>query len=305
MISYDIYLFHYYCFSSLIDRCNSLEIPVKKYYVYNNDFYLKIPRKYRNKVKDNFKDYKIVSRLGIINFFELLISKPMTFFSFVLSVFLFINLSSRVYDIELKGDYPYIESYIIEELKKEGIMIYSYNVNDDQIDLVENNLKERFNNELESLELYKKGAKLIVNYKKRRKINDLVENKGSLFATKDGVIRGFEISKGNKQVKVNDFVKKGDLLVSDVIMNNKEENINIGTRGSVFASTYYFIEVHIDSVNDDVLENYVYLLDLARSKVSENINSDKEYIEKESILVSDLECGYMKVYYVLYEDITI
>ena len=305
MISYDIYLFHYYSFSSLINRCNILNIPVKKYYVYNNDFYLKIPRKYRKKVSENFNDFKIVSKIGVINFFELLISKPITLISLFLSIFLFINLASRVYKIELNGDYPYIESYLKEELKNEGINIYGYNIKEENINVIENKLKEKFNDELESLEIYKRGAKIVVNYKKRRKINDLIYNKGSLYATKDGVIKSFDISKGNKQVKINDFVKKGDLLVSDMITNNNEENINIGTRGSVFALTYYFVEVSLSNPLNEEIGNYVSLLDMARKEVYRNINSDAEYIEKESIIIQDLKSGYMKVYYVLYEDITI
>ncbi|MBR3891496.1 MAG: sporulation protein YqfD [Bacilli bacterium] len=305
MISYDIYLFHYYSFSALINRCNILNISVKKYYIYNNDFYLKIPRKYRKKVSENFNDFKIVSKIGVINFFELLINKPITLISLFLSIFLFINLASRVYKIELNGDYPYIESYVKEELKNEGINIYGYNIKEENINVIENKLKEKFNDELESLEIYKRGAKIVVNYKKRRKINDLTYNKGSLYATKDGVIKSFDISKGNKQVKINDFVRKGDLLVSDMITNNNEENINIGTRGSVFALTYYFVEVSLSNPLNEEIENYVSLLDMARKEVYRNINSDAEYIEKESILVQDLKSGYMKVYYVLYEDITI
>lgn len=305
MISYDIYLFHYYSFSALINRCNILNISVKKYYIYNNDFYLKIPRKYRKKVSENFNDFKIVSKIGVINFFELLINKPITLISLFLSIFLFINLASRVYKIELNGDYPYIESYVKEELKNEGINIYGYNIKEENINVIENKLKEKFNDELESLEIYKRGAKIVVNYKKRRKINDLTYNKGSLYATKDGVIKSFDISKGNKQVKINDFVRKGDLLVSDMITNNNEENINIGTRGSVFALTYYFVEVSLSNPLNEEIENYVSLLDMARKEVYRNINSDAEYIEKESILIQDLKSGYMKVYYVLYEDITI
>lgn len=305
MISYDIYLFHYYSFSSLINRCNILNISVKKYYIYNNDFYLKIPRKYRKKVSENFNDFKIVSKIGVINFFELLINKPITLISLFLSIFLFINLASRVYKIELNGDYPYIESYLKEEFKNEGINIYGYNIKEENINVIENKLKEKFNDELESLEIYKRGAKIVVNYKKRRKINDLTYNKGSLYATKDGVIKSFDISKGNKQVKINDFVRKGDLLVSDMITNNNEENINIGTRGSVFALTYYFVEVSLSNPLNEEIGNYVSLLDMARKEVYRNINSDAEYIEKESILIQDLKSGYMKVYYVLYEDITI
>ena len=36
------------------------------------------------------------------------------------------------------------------------------------------------------------------------------------------------------------------------------------------------------------------------NEVGKNLNSEEEYIEKEDILLCDLDSGYMKVYYVLY-----
>lgn len=304
MISYDIYLFHYYSFSLLINRCNFLNIEVKKYFVYGNDYYLKIPRRDRKKVQDNFKDYKIVSKLGVINFFELLISKPITLVSLVVSILLFFNLSSRVYDIEISGDYPYIESDIRNFLKKEKVYEFNYNISLEEMKDLEDKLQEEFNEEIEFIEITRKGSKVFVNYKKRRKVNINEENKGCIYATKDGVIKGFNLLSGVKNVNVNDFVRKGDLLVSDYIVNNKDENVNIVTRGSVYAETYYFIDITLSN-DDNELNKYFDMLDRARYEISKNLNSDEEYIEKESIITYDLESGYMRVYYVLYEDITI
>jgi hypothetical protein len=130
------------------------------------------------------------------------------------------------------------------------------------------------------------------------------DNKGSLYASKDGVIRRFSISSGVKNVGVYDFVKKGDLLVSDILVNTNNESILIGSVGKVFASTFYYVEVSSNAILDDASKQAL-LLDRARSEVSKNINSEDEYIESENVLINDLNNGYMKVYYVLYEDITI
>ena len=94
------------------------------------------------------------------------------------------------------------------------------------------------------------------------------------------------------------------MLVSDIIVNNNKEEINIGVKGSVYALTYYFVNIDSDISVDDA-SKYMYLIDKARYEVSKNINSDEEYIYKEEVLFSDLKAGVMKVYYILYEDITI
>lgn len=305
MISYDIYLFHYSSLSTLLKVMNYFNIPVKKYYEYGKDYYLKIPRKYRRLVKDKFVEVHIVDGVGVINFIERLMLKPITLVSLILSIFLFMNLSSRLYDISFNGDYPYIEKEIVNSLKEYELYKWGYFVEEEKLDDIEGLLKEKYNNDLESLDLYKRGNKLIVNYKKRRKINDLEENKGSLYASKDGVIASFDVIKGVKVVKVNDFVRKGDLLVSEIVINNKDEGVSVGGRGSVYAYTYYFIEVNDTYKKSDEVEVYSTLLDKARKEVSKNINSDREYIKEENILVCDLSNQYLKIYYVLYEDITI
>ena len=218
MISYDIYLFHYYSLDALLNRLDDLHVGVKKYYVHEKyKFYLKINRKYRKIISDNLKDFNIVDKIGIVNFFEKLIFKPITLVSLLVSVCLFINLSTRIYKIDIKGDFPSIEGEILEFLKLNNVYSFSY-VNDEKIKEIEGKLKEEFNDELEFVEVVKEGATVSLNYKKRRKALVIEGKKGSLYASKDGVIRGFSILSGVKNVKLYEFVKKGDLLVSDILI---------------------------------------------------------------------------------------
>ena len=305
MISYDIYVFHYYSLESLLNRLSDLKVEVKKYYKYSDyRYYLKIRRKYRKIIGDNFNDYVIDGKFGLINFFERLILKPTTLIASILAICLFLNLSKRIYKVELSGDFPLIEGELIEFLKLNEIKKFTYGVNEGQLQKIEIELKEKFSDRLEFVELRKEGGVVSLNYKKRRKELVIEGKKGSLYASKDGVIKGFSLLSGVKNVKLYDFVKKGDLLVSDILITSGNENIVIGTLGSVYASTFYYIEVKTDLILDEV-SMYSYLLDKARVEVSKNINSDEEYIESEKVLISDLKSGYLKVYYVLYEDITI
>ena len=305
MISYDIYLFHYYSLEGLFNRLIELNVEVKKYYVYGKkDFYLKIKRKYRKAIIENFSDFSMVSKLGFINSIECLLLKPITLISLMLSICLFLNLSNRVYDINIKGDYPIIEENLRSFLRENKIYSFSYNVSDSKIKEVENQVKSEFNNELEFVEIKKEGATISVSYRKRRKEVVSEGKKGSLYASKDGVIRGFNLASGVKNVKVFDFVRKGDLLVSDILITSNNENIVIGTLGKVFASTFYYVEIS-DTSDLDSASKQAYMLDKARVEISKNLNSEDEYIESETVLVNDLNRGYMKIYYVLYEDITI
>lgn len=305
MISYDICMFRYYSLVSLLNRLNDLSIEVKKYFIINeNEFYLKINRKYRKKIKENFKDFKIVDKIGFINNLEKLILKPITLVSLILAISLFFNLSNKIYEIELKGDFPSVEQEIMEFLNSNNIKKFSSGIDTKNTKKIETLLKENFFDKLEFIEVLKDGATLSINYKKRRKSMIIEGKKGSLYATKDGVIKGFSLLSGVKNVRVYQYVRKGDLLVNDILLTSDNESIVIGTIGKVFASTFYYIEVN-SNIDLDVASKQAYLLNLARNEVSKNINSDDEYIESENILINDVNKGYMKIYYVLYEDITI
>ena len=159
MNSYDIYFFRYYSLSGLLNRLNDLHIEVKKYHVHKeNEFYIKINRRYRKIIRQNFNDCKIVDKIGVINFFDKLISKPITFICLILSVCLFVNVQNRIYKIEIKGDYPFIEEKLFDFLKNNNIRKYSYGIDQNLLENIEEKIKEELSDELESIEIVKGGA---------------------------------------------------------------------------------------------------------------------------------------------------
>ena len=145
-----------------------------------------------------------------------------------------------------------------------------------------------------------------MRYQKRR-ISDSLEGKGNnLYATKDGMIKYFEIQSGVKQVKEYDYVRKGDLLVKDVVETSDGVLVDVGTLGSVFANTFYIIDVEVERNDEDEAIVFSNMLDKAKTRISSYL-SREEKIEIERVLNYSIDenIGKMKVYYMLLEDITI
>ncbi|RDW19230.1 sporulation protein YqfD [Oceanobacillus arenosus] len=70
----------------------------------------------------------------------------------------------------------------------------------------------------------------------------------NLVAKKNGVIKDLYVSKGIPRVKVNDYVEKGDLLVSGVIGEETGENRTtelVAADGEITANTWYEVAVTI------------------------------------------------------------
>ena len=161
--------------------------------------------------------------------------------------------------------------------------------------------------DIEFLEIRRSGSIINVRYQKRRKAIELPNKRDSLYATKDGVIRYFDVRSGVKVVNEYDYVRKGDLLVKDVVETSGGALIDVGTLGSVYANTFYIIDVEVfrDEGDDEALV-FSKMLDKAKVKISENL-SKGEKIEVERVLnyqIREKE-GEMKVYYMLLEDITV
>ena len=262
-------------------------------------------RKDRKIIKRNFKDCKIVARKGLFNYLEAMLGK-VTFMCVVFAFLFMNNVSKRIWSIEISGDYKQIESVLLGELKNYNIVVSKYYPSDDKLKEIENDLSLYLSKEIEFMEIRRKGSVISLRYQKRRAAAPLPEKKSNLYATKDGLIRYFDVASGVKQVKENDYVRKGDLLVSEVVETSSGDLINVGTLGSVYANTFYIIDVSLEYNEEDEASIFSKMLDKAKVKIASYL-SKGEKIEIERVLRYSIgeSKGEMKVYYMLLEDITI
>ena len=123
------------------------------------------------------------------------------------------------------------------------------------------------------------------------------------YASKSGVIKSSLISRGNFLYSVNDYVKKGDLLIDDyVYINNK--SIYVGGYGKVYAYTWTIVEISKSSNEGNYIDYYAYLLNKCRYEISKNFDND-EYIYEEKILISSFLNNniHLKIHYTTVENI--
>ena len=302
----DVWNIVFYNEISLINKLHFYNIDIYNFKKIDNyKYYFETGRNNRKIIKSNFKDCKLISKKGFFNYLEAFVCKT-TFFCVVVASFALYNVSRRIWEINIIGDYKEVESILIEELNKNNILISEYYPSNERLKEIEGNISLYLSKDIEFLELRRSGSVINLRYQKRR-IAQEIPNKGvSLYATKDGMIRYFDVQSGVKQVKEYDYVRKGDLLVKDVVETSNGELIDVGTLGSVYANTFYVIDVQVDYREEDEASVFSRMLDRAKIKISENL-SKNEKIEIERVLNYKIgnNKGTMKVYYMLLEDITI
>lgn len=296
----------FYKYSSLINKLRDLGVEIYNLRKIDNyKFYFETKRKNRKIIKDNFHDCKIVSRRGLFSYIEAMIKKT-TIFSVVIAGLIMLNVSRRIWDINIVGDYESVERSIYEELVKNELEISKFYPSSERLKEIENSISLYLSKDIEFLEIRRLGSVINVRYQKRRIADELPIKGDSLYATKDGMIRYFDIASGVKHVKEYDYVRKGDLLVSDMLETSSGQLIDVGTLGKVFANTFYIIEVNLNYSDEDEASAFSKMLDKAKLRIASYLSKD-EKIEIERVLDYKINAGigYMKIYYMLLEDITI
>lgn len=163
---------------------------------------------------------------------------------------------------------------------------------------------KKLNQQLNWYAVYQKGSKLEIHFLPRKKIELNEYQSYNLVASKEGVIAGFDVSKGTKMVKINQKVNKGDILVSHILVDSRNQEKTSQVYGKVYAYTFHRIDVEMkkNSLPESVL--YYECLLLSRMQIQLNEN---ERIVKEIPLQfkADSDTIRMSNYYILYEMISV
>ena len=96
-----------------------------------------------------------------------------------------------------------------------------------------------------------------------------------------------------------------DLLVKDIIKTDYNEQIYIGTYGSVYAYTWYYVTIQSYLTgNENNADLFANTLLHAKNKLQINF-SDNEYIYEENVLQFNIDKSklYMKIHFTCVEDI--
>ena len=303
-----LYLFKvkHYDIIELLNTLNKNDIKIYNLKKVSSDiytFYSSIVNK--KKIISLFLSCEIIKQTGYLAILLSMLKYKTTIIALIISVCFYASLSNKIWKINVYGDTELLNSFIIEQLNENNIYVGSSKISSEKLSEVQNNILYKNYDLIEYLSLKQDGCIIEANFKKKRETSDKNELKGNLYASKDGVIKSFDLLSGEKVVKVNDYVKKGDLLVKDVLTTDYNEQVYIGTFGSVYAYTWYYItiehKVYDYESKETILANT--LLEMKRT-ISLNF-SDLEYIYEENVLQFNIDNNIlkMKVHFTCVEDI--
>jgi similar to stage IV sporulation protein len=165
---------------------------------------------------------------------------------FFIGVFLFLLiiavLSNMTWGISIKGADPETEHHIRKELDKLGIQVGTFHFFNRDLERLQRELTDRVDN-ITWIGVELKGTTFhfqVVEKNEPKKPKPLGPQ--HLVAKKKAVIADLFVEKGKPLVKVNQFVNKGQMLVSGIIGDEKKQRL-VSAKGKVFGKTWYESEV--------------------------------------------------------------
>ena len=221
----------------------------------------------RPKIYRCFETCDLITTTGMLGYALRSLKKPYRIAAILLSILLWYGLSSMVFEIQIKGEKDESRKLIADTLKQ--------------------------------------GSRYLITYTPKEFASLSQLGHEELIAQEDGMIERFDIQHGNKLHKVNEFVHKGDVLVSNVLEDSKGGKQEVYVKGRVFAYVWKDITVTMDKTREPKALQYFQLLFDARRKVSEDFHKD-DRIYKENILQFSTDMGKIKmvIHYTLIKDIT-
>ena len=137
-----------------------------------------------------------------------------TLVALVISLCFYFTLSNKIWIINITGDSQTLNEFIKNELLENKIYIGAKKIDNTKLSEIQKKILFENFDVIEYLSLKNNGSCIDATYKIKRVENEKNKYKKSLYASKDGMIKSFDILSGEKVVEVNDYVKKGDLFLS-------------------------------------------------------------------------------------------
>ena len=162
----------------------------------------------------------------------------------IVGLVLVMLLSRIIFNIEVIHQDREIRELVLNELKRYGLVKYTFQKSYDELEMIEDKILENNKERLEWIEISLYGTKYIVRLEER-KLNSLEEGfqYQSIVSKKDAVLVRIDAVRGEKVKQINDYVKAGDTVISGYIIKPNNMKIPTKAEGQVYGEVWYEVDV--------------------------------------------------------------
>ncbi len=214
--------------------------------VKHNELKILIDYKNFNLLSKYSKTYKItiIRKYGKLRLFDILKNNIIIILCLMLSIIFLYFLSNIILSVDVIYNDSEVVDLIKKELAKYDIKKYEKKKSYEYLDKVKERILNDNKDTLEWLEIEESGTKYIVRLVERKKETKQNEYQyQSVVASKDATIASIKAYSGEKVKQVNEYVKKGDVIISGILTKPDGTNLYTKAKGSVLGEVWYKVSV--------------------------------------------------------------
>lgn len=279
-LGYDYYELECYDIVYWLRRFKNKQITIINLKQVKNDVYrFYIPIYQRHKIKEF--PLVFIKSVGLIHYL-LIMFKPNNILVIITSIIMIMFLNTRINKIEVIGNNPSFNQTLKKYLDDNDVKVMNSLLNYQQINQLYNRVKDKYLDKVNYLNIYQEGTNFIVEYTPVKKNHTTSLSYRSIVASRAGIITRIDVSQGNVMVQENDYVNKGDVLVSNTIISTNDKTKIIATEGNVYA---YCVEDYTCTLptNNKDDEVFARMLLNIRSRIPKDSVIDREIVLKYGI----------------------
>ena len=195
------------------------------------------------KIKSIYK-IKIMNSKGALKLKEILNRNLILIIFFFLGIIFLSVLSNTIFNVQIIGDNKELNEKIEKILNQNGIRNYQFKKSYKELNEIKNNIMEEFKDEIEWIEITNIGTKVEVKIVERKlPVKNTSKEYTNIVAGKSGVIRKIYAEEGEKQVLLNTYVNKGDIIISGEITKEEDVKKYVHAKGKVYAEVWYNVTI--------------------------------------------------------------
>lgn len=242
--------------------------------------------------KNKTYDIYINRKYGIVKYTSY-IKENYTFVISLIIGFLFLFLiSNTILEIDVVHNNSNLRNLIYDELKDNNISCFHFVPSFRKRKKIINKIVNDNKDKIEWLEIERYGSKLTIKVTERKLNNEKEDDiPRHIVAKKDGVIMKIEASNGVILKKKNDYVSKGETIVSGDIIKDETVKGQVRATGCVYAEVWYLVTIEYPLYYEEV----IYLNDVKQNIIVSFMNREASlrknyatnYLEHKNVLIKE------------------
>ena len=290
--------------SELLIKLNRINVNIRNIRYDDKYIFFDILKSDIKRAKKYLLSYKIeiIDDTGIYKLKNEMKKNILFIISIIFSVIVFLILTNVIVKVQVIHENSEIREILYNALSERGVENLTFKKSYDEYERIIEEIKNEYKDKIEWLEIDVEGMILHVRVEERI-INNIDENYNTchIVARKSGIIKSILTKRGVAEVKINDYVKKDDILINGMIKLNEEVKNNVCASGEVYAEVWYTVSASLPLNYEETkttgkmrynfmiktaTDEYVILKSRVKDKVVKNIRLFKIfgiefYIQKE------------------------